>query len=73
MTSRIPLVLGDDGGLQQLQAGDRLSTEEALIFIAQQNSVILKMLTPLYLQHIEDHGDPGLTAQDYEDVTGELL
>lgn len=73
MPSRIPLVLGDDGALQQLQAGDRLSTQAALAVVFQQNVSILKMLIPMYLQHVENYGDASLTPQDLEDVIGELL
>lgn len=72
MTARVPLVLGDDGLLQQLQAGDSVESQ-ALATILLQNSLILKMLAPLYLQHIEDHNDLKLSDDEVNEILGELL
>ena len=71
MTQRAPLVFGDDGLIQQLQSGDNLRGQ-ALAYLLAQNDLILKMLTPIYLQNIEQYGDLAMTDGDIEAVLGEL-
>ena len=71
MSTRTPLVFGDDGLLQQLQSGDTVQGD-ALACILVQNRLILKLLTPIYMQGLEVNGDLNLSDDDLNEFLGEL-
>ena len=71
MSTRTPLVFGDDGLLQQLQSGDTVQGD-ALARILVQNRLILKLLTPIYMQGLEVNGDLNLSDDDLNEFLGEL-
>jgi hypothetical protein len=72
MAQRTPLVFGDDGIIQQLQAGDSIG-QKALAAILVQNNLILRMLVPIYLATAGDETGPPLSDGDLNDILGELL
>ena len=69
MAEKLPLVLGSEGLIEQLQAGDSLAMPEALGLILVQNQLILKLLGSLILQKDLEL----LSSEDLNSFLQELL
>lgn len=69
MASRLPLVIADDGLVQQLQSGDVLSIGTALARLLEQNTAILRALARVGYGLEESSGEPfsGLSDTDVQE------
>jgi hypothetical protein len=69
MATKSPLVLADDGLIQQLQDGDTVAMPKAVAALLAQNNVILKLLANILV-----NADPSrlLSEPDLEEFLKEL-
>lgn len=72
MGLRTPLVLGDDGLIQALQAGDSTAFGDGLAMMLDQNSMILRLLAPLHAALADQLPVDRMTDDEVNDYLGDI-